>query len=60
MLDQAPGRSCNLWRGVHEEAGFLAGTVVHWEPTLKQSIPERPYPLPEELQHVGNTHAGLC
>jgi len=42
-LGQAPVRNCGPWRGAHEEAGFLAGTVVCEGPMLEYSISEGLY-----------------
>jgi len=38
--EQAPRRSCSLWRGVHIGAGFLAGPMGREGPTLEKCIPE--------------------
>lgn len=53
-LEQAPSRSCSLWKGAHAGAGFLAGSVAHMGPMLEKTIPEGPYPI--ERTHAG---AGL-
>jgi len=35
MLEQGSGTSCDPLRGVHTEAGFLAGHVAYGGPTLE-------------------------
>ncbi|PKU45778.1 vps10 domain-containing receptor 2 [Limosa lapponica baueri] len=51
MPEQAPGRTCSLWRGAQAGAGSLAGPAAYGGPTLEQSVPEGLYP-------VERTHAG--
>lgn len=66
MQEQAPGKSCGLWREAQARAGFLAGPVTHGGPALEQSVPERLHPMgrahaqtvPEGLYPVGRAHAG--
>jgi len=57
MLEQAPGRSCGLWRGAHNGAGFLAGPVACGGPRLKQSVPGGLHCV--ERTHAGAVHEGL-
>jgi len=42
--EQAPGRSCGLWREVHTGAGLLTGPVPCGGLTLEQSVPRRTVP----------------
>jgi len=67
VLEQAPARTCGpVQRGAHTGAGFLAGLVTPWGPTLEQPVPEGLHPMGrthtgavhEELQPVGRTHVG--
>ncbi|GAB0204246.1 zinc finger and BTB domain-containing protein 5 [Grus japonensis] len=57
VQEQAPGRSCNLWRGVHTGAHLLAGTEACGEPRLDQSVPEGLYPI--ERTHGEAIREGL-
>lgn len=60
--EEAPGRSCSLWRGDPAGASFLSGTLTLLGPTWEQSVPEGLCPMERthdgELQPVGSTHSG--
>lgn len=45
VLEQAPGRSCSLWRGTNTGAGFLTEAVTCGQPLMEQPILEGLYPM---------------
>jgi len=46
MLEQAPARTCGpVETGAHAGAGFMAGLVTPWGPTLEQPVPEGLHPV---------------
>ncbi|PKU45839.1 hypothetical protein llap_3840 [Limosa lapponica baueri] len=59
-LEQVPGRNCGLWRGVHTEVSFLAGTVACGEDMQEQSVPEGLTPWKRPMLELLMKDCFLC
>lgn len=55
-LEQDPGRSCRIWKGVRAGEDLLAGNLAIGGPMLEQIAPER---HPTERTHCGEVCEGL-